>query len=292
MSLTLSACQTPAPLSKITTWAQPPGVTNWGQGMIVDLHSGQFLTPQQLAEHLAGAAHLVVGEQHDNPDHHAIELWLLQALDDRRPQGSLLLEMLEPVQQTLVDAARQALKAGTPPVDLPSALGWQKGWDWALYGPIMRFSLSQPFPVLAANLDTTEIPQLRERHPSISGTSSTALPVRAALLAQIQDSHDGMLSDKQLADRLVVQQHRDRRMADTLLAAPLPAVLFAGAFHARKDVGVPLHLADQGGRALVLILAEQGSTVSVSMADYAWFSAPRAPGDVRETLRQAAGKSE
>ena len=63
---------------------------------------------------------------------------------------------------------------------------------------------------------------------------------------------------------LAVQQQRDRRMAERLLAAPTPALLLAGAFHVRKDLGVPLHLKDLGageGNA-VLVLAEVGKTVT------------------------------
>lgn len=246
--------------------------------MIVDLHSGQYLTPQHLIELLASAPRLVVGEQHDNPDHHAIELWLLQALEDRRPQGSLLLEMLEPSQQPLIDRAVEEIKMGVPPADLPTALGWQKGWDWALYGPVLRFSLNKSFSVLAANLDAAEVRQIREQHSVLQGLNSDASAMRETLLAQIQDAHGGALSESQLGGMLAVQQHRNQRMAESLMAAPAPAVLFVGSFHARKDVGVPLHLADPHEKALVLILAEQDATVDSSMADYAWFSTPRPVG--------------
>lgn len=59
--------------------------------------------PEQLVQRLAGAPRVLVGEKHDNPDHHALQLWLLRALQGQRVQGSLLLEMLQPEQQPLVD---------------------------------------------------------------------------------------------------------------------------------------------------------------------------------------------
>ncbi|WP_440447152.1 ChaN family lipoprotein, partial [Pseudomonas aeruginosa] len=76
--------------------------------------SGVTLSPQQLVARLAAAPRVIVGEKHDNPDHHAVELWLAQALGEYRAQGSLLLEMLEPGQQPRVDAVRAQLGTGKP----------------------------------------------------------------------------------------------------------------------------------------------------------------------------------
>ncbi|WP_297844175.1 ChaN family lipoprotein [Pseudomonas sp.] len=194
-------------------------------GMIRDLKSGEKLTAQQLAERLAQAPRVLVGEQHNNPDHHALELWIMQVLVDRRPQGSLFLEMLNPSQQSNVEKVKAAYTL-TDPADIPAALGWQEDWDWALYGPVVRYALGQPYPLLSANLAGDEI---------------------AA----------------------------NRRMAQQLLAAPAPALLFAGAHHVRKDVGVPLHLLDLDAQdtTVVLMLAEVGTHVTSVTADYVWYTA-------------------
>src|SRR5690606_40000804 len=63
-----------------------------------------------------------------------------------------------------------------------------------------------------------------------------------ALQEQIRVSHCQMLPEAHLPAMLAVQQQRDRRMAQQLIAAPKPAMLLAGAFHVRRDLGVPLHL--------------------------------------------------
>ncbi len=120
----LTACQslTPPPLG----------------GRIRDLHNGQAVTPQTLVERLAKAPRVVVGEQHDNPDHHALQLWLLQALAGQRAQGSLLLEMLTPSQQPRVDSVRQLPAL---PKDLPGALAWSP----AGIGVCMGLSSSLPW---------------------------------------------------------------------------------------------------------------------------------------------------
>jgi uncharacterized iron-regulated protein len=263
----------------------PPPVV----GEIQDLRNGQVLTPQALVERLATPSRLIVGEQHDNPDHHQLQLWLLQALGERRPQGSLLLEMLTPDQQPRVDDIR---RASTLPADLPGALNWQSGWDWNLYGPIVRFVLTQPYPLLAANLDNLEVRTVYAKPPTLNGRLSNAPSVKDELLAQINDSHCGLLPTSQMPAMLAVQQQRDRRMAERLLSAPTPSLLFAGAYHARKDVGVPIHVLDLGEpeAPTVLMLAEQGGEVTSAMADYVWYTAATPAQDYCAQMRKQFGK--
>lgn len=270
--LLLSACQ---------HGSAPPPVL----GEIRDLHSSQTLTPQALVARLAKPSRLIVGEQHDNRDHHELQLWLLQALGAHRAQGSLLLEMLTPDQQPKVDDVR---RASPLPADLPGALAWQAGWDWNLYQPIIRFALGQPYPVLAANLDTVEVRAFYAKAPTLTGARSSAASVKAELLEQISDSHCGLLPTSQMPAMLAVQQQRDRRMAKRLLEAPTPSVLLAGAYHARKDVGAPIHLLDLGApeAPTVLMLAEQGSEVTTAMADYVWYTPAKPAVDYCAQMRK------
>lgn len=268
----LAACQSAPPLPE---WQSPEARQHADLGVIRDLRSGATLTPQQLLERLAEAPRVLVGEQHDNPDHHALQLWLLQALEGRRTQGSLLLEMLNPDQQAKVDGVHARIRSGAGEGGLESTLAWQKNWDWSMYGPIVRHALAQPYPLLAANLDRSEIMRIYGEQPTLSGAASTTAKVQEALREQIRESHCGLLPESQFPAMLAVQQQRDRRMAERLLAAPQPALLFAGAFHVRRDLGVPLHLADLGAGegSAVLILAEAGKTVEPGSADYAWYTA-------------------
>ncbi|MOA54682.1 hypothetical protein D3C78_1783460 [compost metagenome] len=81
-------------------------------------------------------------------------------------------------------------------------------------------------------------------------------------------------------------------MAERLLAAPSPSVLLAGAWHARKDVGVPLHVVDLGAAQAptVLLLAEHGSEVTAAMADYVWYTPATPKQDYCEQMRKQFGK--
>ena len=280
--LALGGCQ--ASLPPLPAWQSSEGRTHADLGHILDLASGQPISPEQLVQRLAAAPRVLVGEKHDNPDHHALQLWLLRALQGQRAQGSLLLEMLQPEQQALVDKVQ-----GQPvPADLPKALAWQEGWDWQLYGPIVREALQQQVPLLAANLSPGEMRQAYRHPASLAGERTNAPAVKAALLEQVRAGHCGMLPESQLPAMLAVQQQRDRRMAERLLAAPQPALLFAGAYHVRKDLGVPLHLADLGaqGDSKVVLLAEVGERVEAGVADYVWYTAALPEQDYCAQLRQ------
>ncbi|MNG06869.1 hypothetical protein D3C84_901400 [compost metagenome] len=130
--------------------------------------------------------------------------------------------------------------------------------------------------------------QIYKQRPVLTGQASTTQQVQATLLDDIRESHCGLLPEAQMPAMLAVQQQRDRRMAERLMAAPTPALLLAGTFHVRKDLGVPLHLKDLGageGNA-VLILAEAGKSVTGESADYVWYTAAQPQQDHCAELRR------
>ena len=277
----LAACQSLPPLPS----SQSPGMHEHGN--IIALRDGRQLTPRRLVDELGSAERVLVGERHDNPDHHALQLWLLQALTQQRPQGSLLLEMLDPMQQPRVDAVQASIAEGRWPADLAQELGWQKGWEWPFYGPLVKHALAQAYPLLQANLDRDEIAGIYRQRPEVTGAPA-APKVRQLLFEQIRRSHCDMLPESQLPAMLAVQQQRDRRMAERLEAAPTPAMLLAGVFHVRRDVGVPLHLNAGADReqTKVLILAEEGERVEADQADFVWYTPKRPEKDYCEMLRK------
>ena len=202
--LAIGGCQ--ASLPPLPAWQSSEGRTHAELGTIVDLASEQVISPETLVERLADAPRVLVGEKHDNPDHHALQLWLLRALQGQRTQGSLLLEMLQPEQQSRMDKL-----AGQPlPEDLPKALAWQEGWDWQLYGPIVTEALQHRVTLLAANLSPAEMRQAYRQPAPVQGEKSNAPAVKAALLEQVRAGHCGMLPESQLPAMLAVQQQRDR----------------------------------------------------------------------------------
>jgi uncharacterized iron-regulated protein len=286
MMILLAGCQS---LPPVPTWQSPEGREHPDLGRIVDLRTGNQMSAKRLIDELAGAEQVLVGERHDNPDHHALQLWLLQALAQRRDQGSLLLEMLNPDQQERVAEVRASVERSEWPSDLAAALEWQQGWDWQLYSPVVEYALAQPLTVMSANLDRAEIMSIYRRIPALTGAAA-GKPVQEELLSQIRKSHCDMLPEAQLPAMLAVQQQRDRRMAEQLEAAPKPAMLWAGAFHVRRDIGAPLHLngREDERSTRVLVLAEVGDAWRAEQADFVWFTPAQPQQDHCAGLRNPA----
>ncbi len=284
----LTACQV-TPLQKMDAeqitafsegslpeWQSPRERGHQRVGQIIDMHSGVTVSVAQLVDELSAAPIALLGEKHDNPDHHALQLWLLQALEAQRAQGAVVMEMLTVDQQDTVSAVQLDVRAGVVPTDLPAALNWHAGWDWQQYGDVVTHILQQPYPLLAGNLNRDALMDIYRHPPKLKGVESTRADVTLRLSEQIRESHCNKLPESQVPAMLAVQQQRDRTMASVLLDAPKPALLIAGAYHVRYDLGVPLHLRDLQGlneaQQRVLIFAEADQEIDAGSADFVWYT--------------------
>ena len=186
------------------------------------------------------------------------------------------MEMLTLDQQTTVSRVQNTVRKGVHPADLPLALNWHKGWDWQQYAGLVSHVLEQPYPLLAGNVNRDALMAIYRNPPELIGTESNRADVTARLSESIREAHCNKLPPAQLPAMLAVQQQRDRSMAAVVLDAPKPTLLIAGAYHARYDLGVPLHLQDLQGagrvQSRVLIFAEADQDIDTSSADFVWYT--------------------
>ncbi|EKT56308.1 ChaN family lipoprotein [Providencia sneebia] len=247
-----------------------------GTGQIIDLQTGESLTPSQLVEKLSQSPRVIVGEKHDNLYHHQIEQWLAQEMAEKRPQGSVLLEMIKPDQQHKVNEVKAQMQNDPYIRDekLQSALKWQQGWPWEQYGELVKSLLKAPYPLLSANLNSEEIKEAYAHPPVLVGTHSTQPVVQELISKTIESSHGGQITAEQIEKMTVIQQMRDRRMAKSLLEAPTPALLYVGGYHATKVIGIPLHMQDLAPESdfSVLIISEKANVIDGVHADYVWYT--------------------
>lgn len=267
MLLLLAAVHTFA--APLPDWASPEQLEHPRLGQALDTRSGAWLTSDELVRRLRDEPYVVVGEKHDNVDHHRLQRWLLERLHAERPQGSLLLEMLTPAQQPQVNALRGSAAALSDEA-IRIRLDWQDGWPWSLYGEVVRWGLDRPQRLLSANLDRTEIEQLyRGEPPPMPEYDSKA---RGLLEQTIAEAHCGKLPAEHTPAMLAIQHARDRRMAEQLAAAPLPTMLIAGSFHVRRDAGVPLHWRGDDKLAVLLLVEAGDELPGAAQADYVWLT--------------------
>lgn len=190
---------------------------------------------------------VVLGEVHDNPDHHAIQAEAVDALAPR----AIVFEML-----TEAQAARVTEDLLDDRAALSEALGWdESGWpDFAMYYPI--FAAARGADVYGAAVPRAE----------------TRTAMQIGILRAFGDGADtyGLadeLDAEQLADRLNLQMEAHckalplellpdmvdlQRLRDAVLARAAltaldetggPVAVITGNGHARMDWGVPSYIA-------------------------------------------------
>lgn len=219
---------------------------------------------------------ILLGEQHDAPDHQRIQRLVLETLASQQTLAALALEMASQGQSTEKlgpDAGEDAVRA---------ALQWNnKGWPWAAYGPAVMAAVRAGVPVVGANL-----PAARWRE-AMTDTGLDMLLAGPALKAQQQNirlGHCQLLPETQISPMTRIQIARDIAMAQTVARAARPGktvVLLAGSGHVDRSLGVPQHLPLGFKAKTVLLQAEQASAATENIArfDQVWLTRPAPPVD-------------
>ncbi|WP_426577584.1 ChaN family lipoprotein [Xenorhabdus stockiae] len=245
-------------------------------GVLLDMRTGKAITSDELLNQLATYPRIIVGEKHDNPYHHQIELWLVQQLEKKRPHGSVLLEMINPDQQERVNKVKSWLQDDPIVRDerIKQLLAWQEGWPWEQYGKLVVELVKAPYPLLAANLNRGEIDRAYKSYKAGDKTSLVSEDVKKRIDETIKNSHGGNIDELHLSAMSKIQQLRDQRMAEQLMKAPSPAMLFAGGYHAVKAMGAPQHVKKVATdeQVVVLVIAEKGVVLNKEYADFVWFT--------------------
>ena len=202
-----------------------------------------FITPDELAGRITSARYLLLGEKHDNADHHALQLATLEFLLDRNQVHSVAFEMMdETIMERLLDIQ---LQSGLTMPELKAYLLWdEEGWDWEFYGPMLLAVYEAGVTLTAGNLSEATIGQIYGDENAIDVSEILTAEAVARMETDIDESHCGMLPASQFPAMVRVQQSRDRAMARSLRrpAAGELSVLIAGNYHVRKDLGVPAYL--------------------------------------------------
>ena len=278
-------------------------------GQIRDVRNGRALTPDALIERLAAADFVLLGERHDNPDHHRLQAWITERLLAQRRPYALAFEMIDSGQSPqLADylAASPRDAAGLGP-----ALHWsESGWpDWRYYQPIADAALSRGAPILAANLPPDLVRAIAKNGPSalpaplaqsLQLAPDTDSQILAAHAAEIQEAHCGVLPERGLTPFALAQYARDAQMARVMAdqwqqsKGKTSVGLIAGAGHVRTDRGVPFHLARMapGARvsSLAFVEARDDSATEADLSglpyDLVWFTARVDDGDHCDQLQK------
>jgi uncharacterized iron-regulated protein len=272
--------------SPLPEWQAPLGRAHPLTGIIWDVRAAAPISPETLVSRLATRRYVLLGEKHDNPDHHRLQAWIVAALIAAGRRPAVAFEMMRADQ---ADAIVQHLAAS--PGDargLGDALRWrQSGWPaWSMYEPIVEAAVRAKLPVVAANLSTAANAALRRGGvAALDPAETTRLgldrplgdDVRQRLATEIRDAHCGQGPERLVDSFVVVQRARDAHMAAALREVGGDgAVLIAGVGHVRRDMGVPRALPDADTATVAFVEVRADMTAPPALAvDYVWLT-PRA----------------
>lgn len=115
---------------------------------VFDTKARAWVDFEVMAADLAKADVVMVGEQHNDPNTHRLELALLEALSRRRADLAVSLEMFERDTQTMLDE----FLGGT--IDEAAFLKGSRPWRnyETDYKPLVEFAVARKWPVIAANV--------------------------------------------------------------------------------------------------------------------------------------------
>ena len=234
-------------------------------GVIWDVAAGRRVAWSAVGARMAGARHVLLGEKHDDPDHHALQARALRAIVAAGRRPAVALEMLEDTRQAAVDAY---VGSHADARGLGAAVAWhQSGWPpWETYRPIADVAMAARLPIVAANLpratvraammDDAALP------PAIAARLERPLPddQAAALKDELVASHCGHLPEGMFDAMVLAQRARDAAMAERMRGAAKRtggSVLIAGAGHVRDDRGVPAYL-DEASVSVAFLEVQDG----------------------------------
>ena len=212
-------------------------------------------------DHLPPADIVLLGEVHDNPDHHRNQARAVAAL---RP-SALVFEMLTPAQLAAPLGAGERSSSAA----LAEALHWQQsGWPaFSLYWPI--FAAAPAARLYAAGIGREDARRaFRQGAQSYFGEETALygldqpLPadLQAGLEAEQMQAHCQSMPAEMMPAMVEIQRMRDAALARAALRALRetggPVAVIAGTGHVRTDYGAPAVIGRVDPHVRVLALGQ------------------------------------
>ncbi|MBF0177665.1 MAG: ChaN family lipoprotein [Magnetococcales bacterium] len=274
---------------------------------ILSVDDGKSVTRQDLVDQMRSARVIYLGEKHDNPEHHRLQMHIIQDLVKAGRRPALGFEFFTRAQTSWL----QDFSVGVPsPMGRSGAensldrdgevlrerLGWKDRSEWAFYYPMLVWARQQKLSIFGADLPRGLRFRLTrvgleglspvERH-LIPSTGFVHEDYRQLMLKQLSDAHCGV-APPALLDRLYatwVARNDTMATSITLLLKELPVtepvVMILGAGHVAHGMGVMDRVAHLNPGLRQFNLGFKEVSVSPSEADLARYRQPVVVGKTR-----------
>jgi uncharacterized iron-regulated protein len=119
-------------------------------GQIIDLDAGKPVSFTVMVDQLSKQDLIFVGEKHDSPDHHLIQVQVLQAILDCCQPLTIAMEFFDQEKQETLD---RYMKREINEEEFLKAVNWKKSWgfDYHFYRPLLLLARQNGCRVLAIN---------------------------------------------------------------------------------------------------------------------------------------------
>ena len=268
-------------------------------GKICDMNSRSYIDEATLLARINTANALLLGETHDNTQHHDLQQKLLKIRIESGARPALMMEQLDAESQPALD---QALAGSNRDEVLNSVNGLIKFTDWQLYSPLLATAVDSKLPIIAANISRQHLqPVIWRGYSAYDAGELKRLAVEEVwsenrqnyLATHMGGAHCGQLRDELRVGLARSQRLRDALMADSALSSiERGVVAIVGRDHARRDIGLPLYFAARAPSASIFSIGfvevspesvdpefyESESATGEAPFDVIWFT-PRAERD-------------
>lgn len=223
---------------------------------------------------------LLLGEQHDAPEHQRWEADSVRWLAERGRLAALVIEMAE------AGTGTDGLPPDANAAQVYAALRWNEAaWPWERYRAVIMAAVAAGVPVRGGNL-----PRSRMRAAMQDEALDRHLPPAALALQRnaIEEGHCGLLPADRVMPMVRIQLARDASMAQAVQQARQDGrtvLLAAGWGHVRRDLGVPTWLPANFNAKVAIAQAGQARAAIESEANYIHPTPALAPRDHCAELR-------
>ena len=223
---------------------------------------------------------LLLGEQHDAPEHQRWEADSVRWLAERGRLAALVIEMAE------AGTGTDGLPPDANAAQVYAALRWNEAaWPWERYRAVVMAAVAAGVPVRGGNL-----PRSSMRAAMQDEALDRHLPPAALALQRnaIEEGHCGLLPADRVMPMVRIQLARDASMAHAVQQARQDGrtvLLAAGWGHVRRDLGVPTWLPANFNAKVAIAQAGQARAAIESEANYIHPTPALAPRDHCAELR-------
>lgn len=253
---------------------------------IVDPASGKAVHFDELMDHAATKDIVFVGENHDNPEHHLLQVQILQAFFIRDSSPVVAMEFFQQDQQDILD--RYTLEDMTEEAFLEE-IDWKKTWGlpYHFYRPLLLAAKQRRIRVLALNAPREIVKKVagdglsalndeeRARIPPDMDLSNEAH--RAYVREAFERHEQADLKDFDFFHQaqIVWEETMARNIVEFLRVHKQRMIVFSGNGHIVKKFGIPDRVQRRLPVSLVTIMPfslRKTVTLERDMADFLWLT--------------------